>query len=169
MKPAWHPGRHEDNRCFITYSHMCKIYGHSFWIVETVILIYRRRSLYSFFTKRACRPGGHFPDYNLVPLTFFKSSPCDPFDDLEDQGPVNEIYRRPMLKWDTRLHGKVAEMLPQQGQPGDIPHYYMMTSSNGNIFRVTGHLCGEFTGPRWILRTKASDAELWCFLWSTPE
>ena len=25
-----------------------------------------------------------------------------------------------------------------------------MTSSNGNIFRVTGHLCGEFTDPRWI-------------------
>ena len=23
----------------------------------------------------------------------------------------------------------------------------MMTSSNGNIFGVTGHLCGEFTGP----------------------
>ena len=23
----------------------------------------------------------------------------------------------------------------------------VMTSSNGNIFRVTGHLCGEFTGP----------------------
>ena len=22
-----------------------------------------------------------------------------------------------------------------------------MTSTNGNIFRVTGHLCGEFTGP----------------------
>ena len=22
-----------------------------------------------------------------------------------------------------------------------------MTSSNENIFRVTGHLCGEFTGP----------------------
>ena len=45
----------------------------------------------------------------------------------------------------------------------------MMTSSNGNIFRVTGHLCGEFTGPRWISRTKASDAELWCFLWSASE
>ena len=26
------------------------------------------------------------------------------------------------------------------------PHC-MMTSSNGNIFRVTDHLCGEFTGP----------------------
>ena len=32
----------------------------------------------------------------------------------------------------------------------------MMTSSNGNIFRVTGPLCGEFTGPRWIPRTNAS-------------
>ena len=39
-----------------------------------------------------------------------------------------------------------------------------MTSSNGNIFRVTGHLCGEFTGLRWIPHTKASDADLWCFL-----
>ena len=25
--------------------------------------------------------------------------------------------------------------------------HHMMTSSNGNIFRVTGPLCGEFTGP----------------------
>ena len=25
--------------------------------------------------------------------------------------------------------------------------YSIMTSSNGNIFRVTGPLCGEFTGP----------------------
>ena len=45
----------------------------------------------------------------------------------------------------------------------------MMTSSNENIFRVTGHLCGEVTGPRWISHIKASDAELWCFLWYTPE
>ena len=45
----------------------------------------------------------------------------------------------------------------------------MMTSSNGNIFRVTGPLCEEFTGHRWIPRTKASDAKLWCFLWSAPE
>ena len=35
----------------------------------------------------------------------------------------------------------------------------MMTSSNGDIFRVTDHLFGEFT----------SDAELWCFLWSASE
>ena len=30
----------------------------------------------------------------------------------------------------------------------------MMTSSNGNLFCVTGHLCSEFTGPRWIPLTK---------------
>ena len=44
-----------------------------------------------------------------------------------------------------------------------VPLQLMMTSSNGNIFRVTGRLCGEFTGDRWIPLTTASDAELWCF------
>ena len=38
-----------------------------------------------------------------------------------------------------------------------LPILFMMTSSNGNIFRVTGPLCGEFTGHRWIPLTKASD------------
>ena len=33
-------------------------------------------------------------------------------------------------------------------------------------FRVTGLLCRKFTGPWWVPHTKASDAELWCFLWS---
>ena len=45
----------------------------------------------------------------------------------------------------------------------------IMTPSNGNIFHVTSLLCGEFTGQQWIPPTKASDAELWCFLWSAPE
>ena len=37
----------------------------------------------------------------------------------------------------------------------------VMPSSNGNIFRDTGQ--------RWIPLTKASDAELGCFLWSVLE
>ena len=76
-------------------------------------------------------------------------------------------YRQPAVthcdKWcklDNRKHRKYA--------PTASCHY-MMTSSNGNIFRATGHLCGEFTGHQWIPCTKASDAELWCFPWSTPE
>ena len=34
-------------------------------------------------------------------------------------------------------------MIWRRNEPGS----HMMTSSNGNIFRVTGPLCGEFTGP----------------------
>ena len=45
----------------------------------------------------------------------------------------------------------------------------MMTSSNGNIFRVTGPLCGEFIGHWWIPLTKPNYAELWYFLWSESE
>ena len=44
---------------------------------------------------------------------------------------------------------------------------HMMTSSNGNIFRVTGPFYGEFIGHRCPI-TKGSDAELWCFPWSAP-
>ena len=45
----------------------------------------------------------------------------------------------------------------------------MITSSNGNLFRVTGPLWGKFTGHRWIPLTKVSHAELCCFLRSVPE
>ena len=33
------------------------------------------------------------------------------------------------------------------------PIVFMMTSSNGNIFRATGHLCGEFTAQRPVVRS----------------
>ena len=51
----------------------------------------------------------------------------------------------------------------------DLIFLNMMTSSNGNIFRVAGHLYGKFIGQRRIPLTTASDAELWCFLWSAPQ
>ena len=44
----------------------------------------------------------------------------------------------------------------------------MMTSSNGNIFRVTGPLWGESTDDRWITLTKAG-GDLWLYPWSVPE
>ena len=44
--------------------------------------------------------------------------------------------------------------------------FRVITAPNGTIFRVTGPLCGEFTGHQWIPLTNASDAELWCCLWS---
>ena len=44
----------------------------------------------------------------------------------------------------------------------------MMTSSNGNLFCVTGHLCEEFTGHRWIPH-KGQWRGAWCSLWSASE
>ena len=45
-----------------------------------------------------------------------------------------------------------------------------ITTAQGNIqHNITGPLWGESTGDRWIPLTKASDAELWCLLWSVPE
>ena len=79
-----------------------------------------------------------------------------------------EIPRSPLTTGE--LYTLLAHRLPVDfAQKSHATRNVMMTSSNGNIFRVTGHLCGEFTGPRWIPRTKASDAELWCFLWSASE
>ena len=51
----------------------------------------------------------------------------------------------------------------------DGMEHCMMTSSYGNILHVTGPLWVESTGHRWIPLTKASNAKLWCFLWSVPE
>ena len=45
----------------------------------------------------------------------------------------------------------------------------IMTSSDGKIFHITGPLWGEFTGHQWIPLTNASDVELECFLWISPE
>ena len=42
-----------------------------------------------------------------------------------------------------------------------------MTSSNGNIFCFTGPLCAEFTGHRWIPRTKACHrALMFSLIWA---
>ena len=73
--------------------------------------------------------------------------------DKGEDGPKVWMARARCYHWDVYIINKVI----------------MMTSSNRNICRVTGHLCGEFTGHRWIPRTKASDAEFWCFLWSAAD
>ena len=57
---------------------------------------------------------------------------------------------------------------PLPRHPYPVAVKIMMSSSKGNIFRVTGPLCWEFTGHLWIPLTKASDAELWCFFLSAP-
>ena len=40
----------------------------------------------------------------------------------------------------------------------------MMTSSNENIFRVTSHLCGEFTGPQATITWAIVDLDVCCHM-----
>ena len=56
-----------------------------------------------------------------------------------------------------------ARMSAEYGLDGLFTLLVMMTSLNGRMFRVTGPLCREFTGHRWIPLTKASDTAFWCF------
>ena len=53
--------------------------------------------------------------------------------------------------------------------PGDRYSLPWWRHQNGNSLSVTGPLCGEFIGHRWIPLTKTSDMELSCFIWSVPE
>ena len=46
---------------------------------------------------------------------------------------------------------------------GNFRSKAIMTSSNGNIFRFTGPLCGEFTDQRWIPLTKGQWREALMF------
>ena len=74
----------------------------------------------------------------------------------------DKLYRHLLTPLNLSLH------ICDSSEQSCIIMMIMMTSSNGNIFRVTGHLCGEFTGLRGIPSTKASDAELWCFFYMRP-
>ena len=69
----------------------------------------------------------------------------------------NEIFQCTCLK-DSKSRVTMAVCLPHVATTMVLWHTQislrMMTSSNGNIFRVTGPLCGEFAGHRWIPLTK---------------
>ena len=85
---------------------------------------------------------------------------------LNDRNAVSHRYSKRIIecgwrKW-SRFRVPTLDVLNCVGR---AERYIMMTSSNGKIFRVTGPLCGEFTGLRWIPLTNASDAELWSASW----
>ena len=76
--------------------------------------------------------------------------------------PIRNHLRRKYLVYEDGHVYVTRTIWPPRNKPHN-PRWH------GNSFRVTGHLCREVTGHRWIPCTKASDAELWCFLWSAPE
>ena len=90
-------------------------------------------------------------------------SPKMPFG---DRGIVS-THVIPILRGRSNWCSLYAECYPMKTessdgrQSGKQTNICMMTSLNGNIFRVTGHVCGEFSGHRWIPQTKTSDSVLW--------
>ena len=67
-------------------------------------------------------------------------------------------YRRGLVLFTWwQCHRKCSSYLTLPNEPrakrSDVPrdivtHFHTLTSSNGNIFRLTSHLCGKFTGQR---------------------
>ena len=110
------------------------------------------------FAKPKTQPQHQFAHWTQLRLTCIQS--CDFFHIVLRNGLLILIFISLNEDWNrSEIHGKSTTL--KDTSTGE-------NRTNGNIFRVTGHLCGEFTGHRWIPHTKASDAELWCFLWSAP-
>ena len=63
----------------------------------------------------------------------------------------------------TRIHA--GRVCPQQAAFQDPWWRHQMETSSAFL----AFCAGEVTDHRWIPRTKASIADLWCFLWSAPE
>ena len=60
--------------------------------------------------------------------------------------PIIQKYQS-IFRLVNQIHAGDSPISKKQGLCSSLPNSHMMTSSNGNIFRVTGPLCGEFTGP----------------------
>ena len=128
--------------------------SHKFWSLINIVCP----------SKQYCR---RFPDIikciffneNLFSLIIFslKLIPNGPVDNESELVQMMAWCRQPLSHYLTKY------------RPTSMSCYDMMTSSNGNIFRVTRPLWGEYTGHMWIPLTKASDAEFWCFLWCASE
>ena len=70
------------------------------------------------------------------------------FFQMQNNSPRQGLY---LEKWHCVFMNDNSERLKEQLPSEDELFYsFMKTSSNGNIFHVTGLLCGEFTGERWI-------------------
>ena len=62
----------------------------------------------------------------------------------------NKQFTRVECNIDFLRNGNIITASRASGQVTFVCLLFIMTSSKGNISRVTGHLCGEFTGHRWI-------------------
>ena len=59
-----------------------------------------------------------------------------------------------------------SHFMEEHSSPTSIFPVFMMTSSNGNMFRATGFFCGEFTGDWWPMNSPHTDQWRGAFIFS---
>ena len=101
--------------------------------------------------------------YINIPFSW-KSNSVDHSLELEWDALEDNVIGIPIF---TQKQGRY-KVNPEVHSRGVLGPVIMMTSSNGNIFRVSGSLCREFTGHRWIPCTKASAVGDWTWLLKIP-
>ena len=82
--------------------------------------------------------------------------------DFFTQRPVTRSFD---VNFDLRPNKRLSKQLWGGGLRRNRTHYDVIVM----IFRVTGPMRRASTSHRWIPLKKASDKELWYFLWSAPE
>ena len=91
----------------------------------------------------------NFPRY----LSFERAATSHRWIPLTKASDAEELWCSLICAWKNRLSKQSRRRwfetpLPSLWRHCNVKAFiYMMTSSNGNIFRVTSPLCGEFTGP----------------------
>ena len=89
---------------------------------------------------------------NTYPQALFVCNPASYTDVLKKM--IHRNISIPPVLSSGHYHCRTAPVSHHTIVLNPISHAYlllcMMASSNGNIFRVTGPLWGEFTGHRWI-------------------
>ena len=146
--------------------------SHPLWRHCNVLLVYLN-TVWQMKTR--------LPNIKVVDINRYHQNSCKIIS--EYHSPICQFCRQSVVQNHRRMHAQFKSVTPTapscilfEGVLYILPYcttsssiVSMMTSSNGNIFRVIGPLCVEFTGHRWIPLTRAIDADVWYFLWSVSE
>ena len=134
-------------------------FGNIGWVLLFKFLAQARQNLYASVNKTTVSFDNGLSHILSIHLTFLSKIFMDIHkwsSDLYSWKP--HAWKNNLLHWSMGQTLYMCAVYPQQ-MAHCVAYNYMMASSNGNIFRFTGPLCGEFTGQRWIPLTKASDTQ----------
>ena len=74
-----------------------------------------------------------------------------------------------LLVWVSTFKTLIIQYIANEHQVLGLPGTAWWCHQMETFSALLAIYAGKITGHRWIPRTKTSDAELWCFIWYTPE